>query len=90
MQERVELVFHERPEDENPPETDHNTRNRGEHLHKRADHAAHATGRKLAEEERDRNRQRRGDENRDERRERRPVDEVECAEMVPDRIPGTR
>ena len=61
VERRLDVVAHERAEDEDPPEPEHDARDRGEHLDERADHAADAARREQAEEERDRDRERAGD-----------------------------
>ena len=88
-EERLEVVLDERAEDEDPPEADDDARHGGEHLDQRADDAAHAGRRELGQEERDRDRERRGEQHGDERRERRAVEEVERAvDVARYRVPG--
>ena len=77
----------ERAEHEDPPEAEHDARHRRQHLDQRADHAANRRRRELGQEERDRDRERPGDQDGGERRHRRPVEEVERAELARDRVP---
>ena len=77
----------ERAEHEDPPEAEHDARDRRQHLDQRADHAADRRRRELGQEQRDRDRERTGDQDGREGGDRGPVEEVERAELARDRVP---
>ena len=89
-EERPEVVLDERAEDEDPPETDHDARDRGEQLDERRNRRADPARCELGEEERDSDRGRRRDKHCEERQVRGAEDEVERAELAFDGIPRSR
>jgi hypothetical protein len=84
----AELVVDDRPEDEDPPEPEHDARNRGEHLDERADDSPDAPGRELAQIQPDRQCDRRREEESETRHVQRRDEEVQRSELVRDGVPG--
>ena len=88
MQPGLDVVREKRPQHQDSPEPEHDARYGSEQLDERADDAAHASRRQLAEIEADRDRKRRREHERDERAHGGPVDEGQRAEDVLHRVPG--
>src|SRR6266536_596644 len=90
----LDVVGDEGPHHEDAPEAEDDARNRREHLDECTDQASHAARRELAQEERDRKRERRGDDERDQRRDRGAIEARRSAEdalvRIPDRAPQER
>src|SRR5215207_8758845 len=90
IERRLDVVRDERAEHEDPPEAQHDARDGREQLDERAHGPPHATGRELAQEERDRNRQGGRDQQCDQRGDRGSEEElrraVDLFVRVPDRI----
>ncbi len=88
VERRIDVVVQERREHEDPPEPDHDAGDRGERLDERGDRAADPARRELAEEERDAERDRGGEDQRAERGDRSAEEEAARAELEVDRVPG--
>ena len=86
-EERLQVLRVERREHVDAPEPDHDARHGGEHLDQRPDRPAHRRRRELAQEQADRDRERRGEQDRAERRDDGADDQVARAELVHDRVP---
>ena len=89
VQRRLDVVGEERPEDEDPPQSKDDARDRGEQLDERPDNAAHPTRSQLAEIQADRDRERCRHDQSDQGADDCPVDEWQRAKDVLHRVPGT-
>ena len=84
----LEVISNPRAENEDPPEAEHDARDRREQLHHRGYRRRELLGGDLGEEEGNRDRERRRDREGDQGRDHRSVDEDERPEGLRDRIPG--
>src|SRR5262249_36022225 len=84
----TDVVLDDRAEDEDAPESEHDARDRGQHLDQRADDTPDGAGRELGEVEPDRDRDRSGDQQRADRGVERPPDEGQRSERLLADVPG--
>ena len=88
MEPGLEILTDERTEHQDPPEAEHDARNRGEQLDERGDQRTCPAWRQLAQIEPDRDRERSRDQERGERRQGSTPDQVQCTELVVDSVPA--
>ena len=88
VEERLEVVGEERPQDDDPPQSEDHAGDRRQQLDQDRHRTPDEAGGQLGEVDRDQDRRRGRDDQRDHRADERPVDERGGAELVGDRIPG--
>ena len=89
MEPGLDVVGQEGAQHEDPPEAEDDARDRSQRLHERPDHQPQAPGCELAQEEPDRERERRCDEERDQRCHRGPEEPGRRPEDALVRIPNS-